>query len=88
MNQFDILLQEKYFTSDMKLVAKVIGVEATKKLIAELGGMPIYIPKTESHKNILEEYVKMYPETEAKWLALQFNISLSTAKRARAKTKQ
>lgn len=38
-------MEAKYLSRDMALVANVVGAELTRKLMIELGGLYLYIPK-------------------------------------------
>lgn len=67
-------MSNKNYTGDMGMIAEVIGQESTRKLMTQLGGIYIYIPKA-SADDIAEElktngYI-------AKDVAVKFNVSLS-----------
>lgn len=62
------------FSKDMKMVAEVIGDDATRKLMSQLGGIYLYIPKASR-----EDIVAMLKQNgyDAKEVASTFNVSLS-----------
>lgn len=67
-------MSNKNYTGDMAMIAEVIGQEATRKLMTQLGGIYIYIPKASSDDIIAELKTNGY---NAKDAAVKFNVSLS-----------
>ncbi len=59
-------------TNDMKLIAEVIGEEATRTLMRRLGGISIYIPKASR-----TEIAEALKETgfDAKTVAVKYGVS-------------
>lgn len=57
----------------MKMVAEVIGDEATRRLMVELGGIYLYIPKVSRDEIAAMLQVNGY---DAKEVAVAFNVSL------------
>lgn len=59
-------------TNDMRMICEVIGEEATHKLMQQLGGISIYIPKP--GRDQIEEALKQNAYN-AKMVAAMFRIS-------------
>jgi Mor family transcriptional regulator len=61
---------------DMKLVAELCGIDVAVKLLQELGGVGIMIPKFGFRKVIQKYICDNFDGTNAKRLALELGVSL------------
>lgn len=60
---------------DLRIVARTCGLEVAARLMSDLPGITIYIPRYAA-KDVMRRYiVKMYPRLSAKELALQLGVS-------------
>ena len=72
------------FTNDMQLISDIIGQELTMKLIAELGGVSVYIPRPD------HSVIRYYHERmggDPKKTAQNLGVSERTVYRAIAQAK-
>ena len=70
------------FTNDMQLISEIIGSESTMKLIANLGGVSVYIPRPD------HAVIRYYHERlggDPKKTAQKLGVSERTVYRAIAK---
>lgn len=61
--------------SDMRLLAEVVGLDVMKQILANLGGMQLYISRSAA-TIAAERYIKRNRKLGAKQLALDTDMSL------------
>jgi Mor family transcriptional regulator len=76
-NDVDIydLITEDDFTSDLKLLSTICGVEITREIIRCLGGINFYIPKITKLDSFVIAYLKNNKQKSIKELAQDLKIS-------------
>lgn len=67
------------FTNDMQLISEIIGSELTMKLIANLGGVSVYIPRPDH--NVIRYYYNQL-NCDPKKTAQRLGVSERTVYRA------
>ena len=67
------------FTNDMQLISEIIGEEQTMKLIANLGGVSVYIPRPDH--NVIRYYYNQL-NCDVKKTAQKLGVSERTVYRA------
>ncbi len=67
------------FTNDMQLISEIIGEEQTMKLIANLGGVSVYIPRPDH--NVIRYYYNQL-NCDPKKTAQKLGVSERTVYRA------
>ncbi len=73
---FDMLSYDD-LTDDLKIVADVIGLEATIKLMKALQGISIYFPQITKLVRFVSQYMKQNPGKSLKVIAYELSVSES-----------
>jgi Mor family transcriptional regulator len=73
------------FTNDMQLISEIIGSELTMKLIANLGGVSVYIPRPD---HAVIRYYHFQMGGDPKKTAQKLGVSERTVYRAIAQDKE
>ncbi len=68
-------INESDLNGDMKLISAVCGIESTRKLLRELGGIQIYIPKLTRLDEFMWDYISSNSEKTKKEIAGELKVS-------------
>ena len=72
---YDMVTEEE-LSPDLKMVSVAIGLEGTKKLLRNLAGMPLYIPKLTYFQPVIKRYLKEKGTHNIKETAKELRVSL------------
>ena len=77
LNNFEIkhIISKEDLTIDLKLVLDICGMETVIKMINNLGGLSIYIPKISHLDTLVKKYIKKNPEKTLKEIAKELKVS-------------
>ena len=59
-------LEPSHLTPDMQIFKNVFGMDAVKRGMAELGGIPLHFPKPSMCKPLVEAFIRDNPELNSK----------------------
>lgn len=82
------LINESDLNGDMKLISNVCGIESTRKLLRELGGIQIYIPKITRLEEFMWEYIKSNSAKSLKEIAGELKVSEQHIRNLRKRNKK
>ncbi len=75
MNSVFDQIREDELTDDLKLVSKVVGIDAVRKILKDFGGLSFYIPKLTRLDGFVDRYMKQNRNKTAKQIALDLGVS-------------
>lgn len=68
-------IKEEELPPDMQMVADVCGIEAARKMLKEMSGMSVYIPKMSKIAPFIKRYLRENPDKSRKALARTLKVS-------------
>ena len=75
MNEVYNLITREDLTVDLQLICDICGMEVVIKLIENLGGLSIYVPKISHLDTLVHKYLKKYPQKNYKEIARELSVS-------------
>ena len=75
MNDIYDQLQIEDMTPDLKMLAKVIGMEAIRNTLRHFYGMSFYIPKISRFDGFIIRYINQHTDMRYKEIALRIGVS-------------
>lgn len=71
---YDMLVFED-LTSDLEMIEEACGLETVKKMLKDLSGMSIYIPKITRMETLVLKYIKKNSEKSYKQIARELGVT-------------
>lgn len=69
------LLNKEELSSDMSMLADIIGMDNIRELIRQMSGLNLYIPKVSSLRTFVKKYIKLNSLKTFKELAKDLTVS-------------
>jgi Mor family transcriptional regulator len=82
------LINEEDFTSDLKLLSSICGVEITRNIIRYLSGINFYIPKITKLDTFVINYLNNNKKKSIKELAQDLKISEQTVRNVKNRIRE
>ena len=75
MSNYISRIKYEELTPDMRMIADVCGMEATRKLLCNLSGLTFYVPKVTRFENFILRYIEENSHKNFKIIAKELGVS-------------
>jgi AraC-like DNA-binding protein len=69
------MIEPEDLTYDMKMIASICGIDIVRKILRDLGGMNVYVPKITKFHRLVDRYLAENQHKKLKQLARELGVS-------------